>query len=795
MTSSSVRRARSPAAGSALCKSNRDIVRFEFFLIGVGDNPMRRFFKSLFSINPISLTLCTILLVIVLFLSSTPILDLIELKTYDLRFLSRGHLSSSPAVVMAVIDEKSLDTEGRWPWPRSKIAALVDILSQDGAKVIGFDIGFLEPDENSQLAFIHQFGQKVDALGIKNPQLANFINESKKYADNDLALANAIKNSSAAIVLGYFFHMNKADLNYQIEQSEIDQQLQRLRTSKYPLILYEEPEMDFVPFFRAYAPESNLEIFTESAESSGYFSLKPDQDGVVRWTPLMIQGGEDIFPPLAVLCAWHYLNKPQLMVKVGRYGVEGVQMGNRFIPTDENGQLLINYLGPPKTFPHFSISDILSGQLATGTFADRIVLVGATAMGAYDLRSTPFSPVYPGVEIQATVIDNILRQNFLTRPQWSKIYDLLAIITLGVLTGIALPRMGALKGLLFATGLFILHIFIARWLFVNSGVWLNIVYPLLVLSTNYTALTVYHYVTEERERKKIKGAFEHYVAPEVVNEIVKYPEKLNLGGERRVLTVLFTDIRGFTGISESMESHQLVELLNEYFTAMTDLILKYRGTLDKYIGDAIMAFYGAPIEQDEHGLMACYTAVDMLEELKKLQAEWSVRKLPKLSMRIGIHTGEMIIGNIGSKKRFNYTVMGDAVNLASRLEGLNKAYGTEILMGENTAQLVEKSFLLREIDMVRVVGKEQPVRIYELVATSGASLPGEQEKAFRSYAAGLEAYRHQFWEEALGFFKQSLVLWPEDGPSRTMAERCHIYQKAPPPETWDGVFEAAQKYK
>ena len=377
-------------------------------------------FKSLFSINPMSLTLGTILLVVALFWSGTPLLDLIELKTYDLRFLSRGHVQPSPAVVLALIDEKSLATEGRWPWPRSKLAALVDILSQDGARVIGFDIAFTEPDANSQLAFINQLAQKIETLAIQHPQLADFINTSKKQADNDMALANAIQRSSAAVVLGYFFHMSAAALNYRLEQQDIDQRLQRISASQYPFIMYEKkPDMRFGPFFRAYAPESNLDILTAAAAASGYFSLKSEQDGVVRWMPLVIQGGEDVFPPLAVLCAWHYLGKPQLTLQVGRYGVEGLQMGKRFIPTDENGQLLINYLGPPHTFAHISISDILSGKLARGSFTDKIVLVGATAMGTHDLKPTPFSPLYPGVEIHATVIDNILTQNFLARPAWS----------------------------------------------------------------------------------------------------------------------------------------------------------------------------------------------------------------------------------------------------------------------------------------------------------------------------------------------------------------------------------------
>jgi CHASE2 domain-containing sensor protein len=403
-----------------------------------------------------------------------------------------------------LIDEKSLNAEGRWPWPRSKLAALVDILSRDGARVIGFDIVFSEPDENSQLTLIHQFSQKVDALAIKDPQLADFIHESRHNADNDLALTNAIKNASATVVLGYFFHMSEAELGYRLAQSAIDQRRQRISASRYALVMSKAPDMRVVPFVKAYVPESNLEMFSKVAASSGYFSVQSDPDGVVRWMPLMIQSGEALFPPLAVLTVWHYLRKPQLMVQIGRHGVEGIQMGKRFIPTDETGRLLINYLGPAQTFPHVSISDILSGKLASGTFTDKIVLVGATAIGAHDLRSTPLSPVYPGVEIEATVMDNIVRQHFITRPHWAKIFDLLAIIVLGALIGIAVPRLSPLQGPWAAAGLFILYIVTACWLFISVGVWLNLVYPLLVLVTNYAVLTVYYYVTEHVEKGRME---------------------------------------------------------------------------------------------------------------------------------------------------------------------------------------------------------------------------------------------------------------------------------------------------
>jgi adenylate cyclase len=387
------------------------------------------------------LTLGVILLVVLLFVSGAPLLDMIELKAYDLRFVSRGPRQPSPAVVMAAIDEKSLDLEGRWPWPRSKIAALVDILARDGATVIGFDIAFSEPDENSQLALIDQLARHADTLAVEDRRLADFIRESRKSADNDRRLATAIRDSSAAVVLGYFFHMSEDTLEYRLDRGEIERRLERLAGSKYPLIASKARDLDALPLIKAYAPESNLDLFSESAAALGYFSLRSDPDGVLRWMPLVIEAGQDLFPPLGVLCAWHYLGRPALTVQIGRGGVEAIRMGERIIPTDEAGQLLINYLGPPKTFPQISVTDILGGKVPAGTFKDRIVLVGATALGTYDLRNTPFSPLYPGLEVHATVIDNILAQSFMAKPQWSKIFDLFAIVALGALIGTTLPRL------------------------------------------------------------------------------------------------------------------------------------------------------------------------------------------------------------------------------------------------------------------------------------------------------------------------------------------------------------------
>jgi adenylate cyclase len=749
--------------------------------------------RSWLPINPVSLTLAVIVLVVVLFASGAPILDLIELKTYDLRLRSRGVRPVSPAVVIAAIDEKSLDHEGRWPWPRSKIAALVDIASRAGARVIAFDIGFSEPDENSQIALIDRLENRMGKLATRDRALADFITESRQHADNDRALADAIRRSSAAIILGYFFHMSEATLEYRLEPREIDRRLSHLAGSKYPVVAYSARDTGVLPFIRGYAPEINLDVLGQAATASGYFSVQGDSDGVLRWMPLVIQAGDDLFPPLAVLCAWHALGKPPLTVKVGRHGVDEIRMGDRVIPTDESGQLLVNYPGPPKTFTHLSATDILRGRVPPDAFKDRIVLVGATAIGTHDLRNTPVGPLYPGVEVHAAVIDSILTQSFMVRPEWSKLFDVLAIVALGAVVGTALPYLSPLKGLVFAGWLFIVYIVGARALFVTAQVWLNMVYPLLALVASYTVLTAYYYVTEQRQRRKVKEAFQHYVAPLVVEEMLKDPRRLKLGGEVKVLTVLFSDLEGFTTYSERFAPHEMAEMLGEYYNRVTEQVFMHRGTLKEYVGDELMAIFGAPLEQADHAAQACAAALAMRDKRVELASEWKGIGRPQLRARTGINSGPMLVGNLGSKYRFAYGVLGDHVNLGSRLEGLNKVYGTEILVGENTARLVEGAFLLREVDMVRVLGRAQAVRIYELVARLGTARSPQQEKALRSYAAGLEAYRQMIWVDAFALFREALAECPDDGPARTMLARCETYQTTPPPEEWGGVFEQVFK--
>jgi adenylate cyclase len=744
-------------------------------------------------LNPATITAGTIAIVAALFALSPAMLEAIELNWLDLRFRARGPIKPGPAVVIAAIDEKSLEAEGRWPWPRARIAALVDALSRDGAKVVGFDVMFSEPEHDAKFATLaDELERTIGSLNIKDAKLQDIVRRNRIAGEGDRILVQALKRSSAPVVLGYFFHMHEDGVGYKLDAAEISRRVEVIAGSKYPLV-YVDRDAGALPFVKAYAPQTSLPSFTAAAASSGYFSVVADLDGVVRWMPLAVQAGEDLFPPLAVLCVWHYLGKPALAVRAARFGAEGVRMDQTVIPTDEAGQLLINYRGPAGTFPTYSAADILAGRLPPGTFEEKIVIVGATAIGIGDIRTTPFGPLYPGPEVHATVADNILAGDFMQRPRWSKVFDLLAIVGLGLLAALLLRRSSALVGVIFLAALFLLYVFMAHLLFVQARVWLNMVYPLLALVATYTMLTVYRYVLEERERRRIKQAFQHYVAPDIVDLVLQDPGGIRLGGQERVLTALFCDLEGFTNFSERQSPSEIIGVIGDYYAEMTEQVFAQQGTLVEYVGDELFALFGAPIAQPDHARRACATALAMRERRNILSEEWVKIGRPRLKARTGVNTGTMLVGNIGSKYRFHYGAIGDQVNLTSRLEGLNKTYSTEIMVSDDTAQLVPGMFILRELDLVRVKGRKQALRIHELLATAGASLPEQQKEMLELYAGGLAAYRERRWDKALEIFRQCLALWPQDGPSRLMEGRCLTFRHDPPPEDWDGTFEHLTK--
>ncbi|MDP2855235.1 MAG: adenylate/guanylate cyclase domain-containing protein [Smithellaceae bacterium] len=754
---------------------------------------MNQKLKTLLQITPLKITIFVILVALALFLSDFQFLRLVELKTLDLRMASRGKIAPGDEIVIAAIDEQSVSELGRWPWPRTTIARLVDQLKKGGAKAVGFDIVFSEPDDNTNLKTINALAAEMKKNGISDSNVISLLAKKRTAADTDAILAASI-HKAKNITLGYFFHFprkgHEKDLAH-ITAQRIADNTARIENSRYAMInsTTDKPDDSYLP--RAYAPEANISSLADAAQNGGYFNMMPDSDGSYRWSPLVIAFGNNYYSSLAVSLVHAYLDFPALSLNLEPYGAKNIGIGDILIPTNESGQLLINYRGPPRTFPHYSVADILKSSLPPETFTNKIVLVGATAVGIYDLRVTPFSSTYPGVEIHATVIDNILHQNFLTHSSFTHFMDICTIIFFGLAVGLLIPRLRPISGMITAFLMVAAFVAVNFFIFFRFNIWLNLVYPFVTMAMIYLGITIYHYFKEEREKKKIRGAFQYYLTASVINEMLKNPAKLKLGGDKKDLTVLFSDIRGFTTISEKLTPEALVALLNEYLTAMTNEVFQHDGLLDKYMGDAIMAVFGAPISQPDHAHRACLTALAMMKALRQLQKKWKDEGRPVFDIGIGINTGDMVVGNMGSEMRFDYTVMGDMVNLGSRLEGTNKEYGTNIIISEFTYEKVKGSICCRELDGVRVKGKIKPVKIYELLGEK------KDEANFKdlidAFAKGLARYREGKWDEAIAAFQCVLDIRPGDFVSTMYMERCKNLKEHPPAEPWDGVFVMTKK--
>ncbi|NTW66393.1 MAG: adenylate/guanylate cyclase domain-containing protein, partial [Nitrospirae bacterium] len=394
-----------------------------------------------------------------------------------------------------------------------------------------------------------------------------------------------------------------------------------------------------------------------------------------------------------------------------------VQLGETTIPTDEFGRMLINYRGPNRTFPMYSISDLLDRNLPAGTFKDKIVLIGATAIGIYDLRVTPYSTNMAGIEKHASVVDNILKGDFLRR---APDLDIPLIFIFTLLLGILIPRLGARSGAAVFIVLFAVFSGFVYYLFIVKGIWFSWIYPASALFFGYTSQTAYRFFTEERRARDIRKMFSSYVSKRIVDELIRDPNKAKLGGDRKEITVLFSDIRGFTNFSEKHEPEDVVSLLNEYLGAMTNIVFEHDGTLDKFVGDAIMALWGAPVGQPDHAERACRCSLAMIKKLKELQAKWTAEGKYAIDIGVGINTGDMVVGNMGAEgKKMDYTVIGDNVNLGARLEGLTRKYNNHIIISEFTYEKVKNIVKVNELGSVTVKGKENPVVIYDLVGLQG----------------------------------------------------------------------------
>jgi adenylate cyclase len=614
--------------------------------------------------------------VILLFLTEVPLLDQLELKTYDMRLKALPR-SAPKHVTIAAIDEKSLARLGRWPWSRTTYADLIYKLDREGARVIAFDIFF--PERESA---------KADS------QFARAVGAARK------------------VVLGTVFFLDREDVRHlgaaSLEAAMKSIAPQAISDVRAAGAAFEMPEPHGVI--------ANIPELQASAAYTGHVNVLADPDGVVRRTPLILRHNGRYFPAFDVQVARVFLGTPELSLELADYGIVGLNLGPRQIALDEDGRFLVRYRGPERTFDRVSIADILEGKADVALLRDRIVLIGNTAQGIGDMRVTPYGRVFPGVEVRANIIESLIEGEVLHRPDWMTWVDVAGMIVIGLVMVGLLGRLGVAGAGILAAALLATYLFIATTLFRTEGLWFNMVYPTLLVVLLFTSATLVQYFFAFSEKRYLKLAFQHYVPPAVVEGLVSGADRLRLGGEKRELTVLFSDIRGFTAMSEAMAPEDLVKLMNEYFTAMTDKVFEHKGSLDKYIGDAIMAVYGAPVAQAQHAALACRTALEMLAVLDELKARWKPLGLPAIDIGVGINTGPMIVGNMGSASRFNYTVVGDAVNLASRIESLNKTYGTNILVSEYTYEAVKDEFpWVREIDSVRVRGRTQPVRLYELM--------------------------------------------------------------------------------
>jgi len=688
-------------------------------------------------------------------LHGTGLLEIAELKTLDHRYNRYADpAKAGKDIVLVAVDEASLETFGRWPWPRDRHGYVVHYLKEAGAKAIVFDILFLEPDEGGE-EFDDAFAQEVRAAG--NVFLPILLQTSPS------------PDSTPAHLLA------KATVPVERKSATPDELLSPYQGVKLP-----------------------ISPLAEAARGFGYINLFPDFDGTARRLPLVTQVQDSDFPQLAVAVARYLLGADRMEREPRR-----LRLGPATVPLTAQGDLVIDWHGTleGKTYPSYSIGAVLrsftemrNGErpfLDPALFKDKIVFVAATAAGTYELRVTPLSPFTPGVLIHMAALDNILRGRYMQpAPYWGFALATL-ILCLGTAWSFMLLQHQTLKLALIA-GIAMAYYGLAVHSFTSHGLWLELAFPEGALAVTFAVVATVEYLTEGRQRRQLRAVFDKYMAPEVVEEIMRNPEGITLGGEKKELTVSFSDIAGFTTISEKLEPEALVELLNQYLSAMTDIILKHRGNVNKYLGDGIMAIFGAPRGDPNHAPLACYAALDSQVELARLREVWKAQGHPEIVARIGINSGPLVVGNMGSQARMEYTVMGDSVNLASRLEGANKFYDTLILLGPRTYELAKGNIEAREVDLLRVKGKREPVVVYELLARKGG-LNAEKQRVVETYLDGLATYKRRDFAQAKRKFEETLALDPSDGPSKVYRARAETYLATPPSWDWDGVYELKAK--
>jgi adenylate cyclase len=639
-----------------------------------------------------------------LYMAAPDFLYLVEFNIYDSHFRLRGSRPANPQVAIVAIDEASLASIGRWPWSRSILATLVHQLDRAGAASIAFDTLLIEPERSPEREIVERLSRRLSGRDLDpalRRELARLANES----DPDGALAAAIRACGRVVLPSNF------TLGVGMPTDAPERRGAPMKSAIGSFKNYKDRGVTPPP--RAQQETFPIPGLLAATAAVGHVNMVPEIDGSTRYEALLIESRGYYYPSLALEAVRVAAGLDGFKTKV-TFG-ESVQLGEVVIPIDARERVLVDYAGPQGTIPHISAAEILQGK-GLERVKDRVIFVGATAEGLFDLRVTPVSATLPGVEKHANVAANILDGRFIVRPVWIELAEAAGIAALPLLLALVLPGLRPIPSIA-ATAALAFGLFgVAHYGFLR-GLWIPIVYPGLALLLTFVAITIYQFLTEERQRMWTKKAFQQYVSPEVVERIMEDPAALQFGGEMRNLTVLFSDIRDFTTFTEKHDPHLVVAMLREYLTHMTTIVLEEGGTLDKYIGDAVMAEFGAPIAYPDHALRGCRAALKMNAEVQRLQAKWTAEGKEPFRIGLGVNTGNMVVGNLGSEQLFDYTVIGDEVNLGARLESLNKEHQTttHIIISDGTREAAGDAIEVRRLGEVTVKGKTRPVVIYELL--------------------------------------------------------------------------------
>ncbi|MEX0708290.1 MAG: adenylate/guanylate cyclase domain-containing protein [Woeseia sp.] len=706
------------------------------------------------------------------------IIDRVEHYLYDARLRLTMPDTVDPRIVIVEIDEASQLELGQWPWPRDTLAAIVDRLFDDyGITVLGLDVLFAEAEESSAERLIDELAASELAA---DDEVRTALDLLRLRIDTNIRFAESF--IARDIVTGFVF-----------KDSLAPDEPVATGALPAPLLTAEEIAGVSVPFVEAEGYIGNLPDLQNNAAAGGYFDAPLiDSDGVFRRAPLVQKFGGDLYPSLALAVARIALGGPPVRLRfasnateMSGINLEDILLGETAIPVNERAAVYIPYRGRQGSFPYVSAKDVLAGTAPPDVLEGRIALLGASAAGLLDLRSTPVGQRYFGVEAHANLVGGLLDGLIRQQPSWSDGLELTLLVLVGLLTALVLPRLAPLAAL----GLIILltggSILLNLWMWTS----LSLIVPLASL-LGYTLLTSllqinYGFFVESRNKRHLSRIFGQYIPPRLVSELDTSGEEASLEGDSRDMSVLFSDVRGFTTLSENLDARELTRLMNEFLTPITGVIQQHRGTIDKYMGDAVMAFWGAPLHDDEHAHNAVAAGLGMINAVAGLENAFRERGWPPIAVGVGVASGIMNVGNMGSEFRIAYTVMGDVVNLGSRLEGLTKQYGVGIIVSESTAAAAPR-FTYRELDRVRVKGKHEPVAILEPLGLT-AELSQERIETARQFSEMLHAYRNAEWDRAAAML--DALAAEHDEPLYAMYhERIRAFRETPPPADWDGVF-------